>query len=620
MSLLRTRCHPLAAILFLLLLVGLLPAPSGAQSADAPEDPTLSSGMRGLMERYAEDRSALFRRFDARRSPQRRERLRTFYRTWRDRLEEVPYDDLEVEGRVDWHLMAHHLDYELQLLDREEEDLSDVGELLPWADGIFELHASRRRMVTIDPPALAARLDSLAARVEATRKAVRRGLREQRGEESAETATGVEPEPARTGGEQAPGEVLRPSKTLAHRAAGITGDLRKVLERWFEFYDGYHPEFSWWCRKPYETVDSALEDYRETLREGVLGIEEGEDEPIVGDPIGREALLVDLRAEMIPYTPEELMRIAEREFAWCEEQMLRASRELGFGEDWHAALEHVKGLHVEPGEQPYLIRDLAREAIEFVTSRDLLTVPELATEIWRMEMLSPERQKVSPFFLGGEVIQVSFPTDSMEHEDKLMSLRGNNVHFARATVHHELIPGHHLQGFMTDRYAVHRAPFGTPFWTEGWALYWEMLLWDMGFPRGPEDRVGMLFWRMHRCARILFSLGFHLGEMSPRECVDMLVERVGHERANAEAEVRRSFEGSYPPLYQAAYMLGALQVRALREELVGEGSIDEKAFHDAILQGGRMPIELVRARLQDRLLPKDWTPSWRFYGDPGPGR
>jgi uncharacterized protein (DUF885 family) len=229
-----------------------------------------------------------------------------------------------------------------------------------------------------------------------------------------------------------------------------------------------------------------------------------------------------------------------------------------------------------------------------------------------MEMMSPEAQKVSPFFLGGEEIQVSFPTDSMSHEDKLMSMRGNNRYFSRATVHHELIPGHHLQGFMNERYNSHRRLFRTPFWTEGWALYWEMLLWDLGFPRTPEEKIGMLFWRSHRAARIIFSLRFHLGTMTPQEAVDFLVDRVGHERANAEAEVRRSFNGSYPPLYQAGYMLGGLQFRALRQALVGSGQMTDREFHDAILQGGPMPVEMVRARLLNLPLPGDYRASWRF--------
>jgi hypothetical protein len=81
-----------------------------------------------------------------------------------------------------------------------------------------------------------------------------------------------------------------------------------------------------------------------------------------------------------------------------------------------------------------------------------------------MEMMPPRQQLVSPFFLGGEIIQVAYPTDSMQHDDKLMAMRGNNPHFSLATVHHELIPGHHLQGFMTQRYNPHRQLFSTPFW------------------------------------------------------------------------------------------------------------------------------------------------------------
>jgi hypothetical protein len=299
--------------------------------------------------------------------------------------------------------------------------------------------------------------------------------------------------------------------------------------------------------------------------------------------------------------------------------MKKASREMGLGDDWRAALERVKNDYVEPGKQPALIRDLAVEAIEYMDKHDLVTVPPLCRESWRMIMMSPERQLVNPFFTGGEVISVSFPTDAMPHEAKLMSLRGNNVHFARATVFHELIPGHHLQGFMTSRYRTYREAFSTPFWGEGWALYWELLLWDRGFHASPEDRVGALFWRMHRCARIKFSLGFHLGTMSPKECIDLLVDRLGHERENAIAEVRRSFNGSYEPLYQAAYLLGGLQLRALHRELVESGKMTDRAFHDAVLKEGSIPIAMVRAALTDEPLSRDAAPSWKFYG-PIPGR
>src|SRR5262245_17718713 len=339
------------------------------------------------------------------------------------------------------------------------------------------------------------------------------------------------------------------------------------------------------------------------------------DDEIVGRPIGRDALLAALVAEMIPYSPEQLVELANREYAWCEAEMKKAAREMGFGDDWKKAVEKVKTLHAQPGGQTRVVRDLALEAIAYVRGHDLISVPPLAAETWRMDMLSPERQKFSPFFLGGEVIQVSSPTDTMAHELKLQSLRGNNTHFSRATVHHELIPGHHLQQFMVARHHPERGMFGTPFWTEGWAVYWEMVLYERGFPKPPEARVVFLFRRMHRCARVTFSLGFHLGKMTPQECIDFLVDKVGHERENATAEVRRSFAGSYPPLYQAGYLVGAKQFWALRTELVDTGKMTERAFHEAILRESHMPVEMVRAILTNQTMTPDFKPGWRFAGD-----
>jgi uncharacterized protein (DUF885 family) len=203
----------------------------------------------------------------------------------------------------------------------------------------------------------------------------------------------------------------------------------------------------------------------------------------------------------------------------------------------------------------------------------------------------------------------------MTHDEKTMSMRGNNPHFSRSTVFHELIPGHHLQFFMNARNRPYRRVFSTPFWTEGWAFYWEMLLWDKGFPRGPEDRIGMLFWRMHRAARIIFSLSFHLEKMTAQECVRFLIDRVGHEPENAAAEVRRSFEGDYPPLYQSAYMLGALQFYALHKEMTGSGRMTERAFHDAVMQLNSIPVEMVRASLLGLRLARDYRSNWMFYGE-----
>ncbi len=545
-----------------------------------------SSELRDLVERYGTDRATLLRRWHVEYSPMRRQRLGEFLAGWQEQLGRVDFDQLGQQGRIDYVLLRTKLDYEAQLLAREELQWQRSAPLLPFGSGIIALMESRRRMERVDPAAAATTLTALAVQVDSARQ-------------GAEKA--------------APGSV---APILAFRTAEILRGLQATLGQWYRYYAGYDPLFTWWAAEPFKRAETALTSYQRVLRERLAGVRPNEEEPIIGNPIGRAALIEDLQAELIPYTPEELIAIGEAEFRVLEAEMLKASREMGFGEDWKAALEKVKTLHVAPGDQTELVRALAFEAIDFIESRGLVTIPPLARDDWRIEMLSPEAQRVSPFFLGGDIIQVAFPTDAMAHEDKLMSMRGNNIHFSRATVHHELIPGHHLQGYMTARYNPHRRAFGTPFWTEGWALWWEMLLWDQGFPRGPEDRIGMLFWRMHRAARIIFSLKFHLGEWTPQQSIDFLVDRVGHERANATAEVRRSFIGTYSPLYQVAYMMGGLQFRALHQELVGSGRMSNREFHDRILQGGGMPVEMVRAMLLGTPLTRDYRATWRYLGNP----
>jgi uncharacterized protein (DUF885 family) len=229
-------------------------------------------------------------------------------------------------------------------------------------------------------------------------------------------------------------------------------------------------------------------------------------------------------------------------------------------------------------------------------------------------MVSPESQKSSPYVAyGGQAMMVAYAKDEMKHEDKLMAMRGNNRHFTRITTAHELIPGHHLQIFTADRNRPYRGLFSTPFLTEGWALYWEIRLWDLNYGRTPEDRIGMLFWRMHRCARIIVSLKFHLGQMQPKEMIEFLVNRVGHEKLGATSEVRRFIAGDYSPLYQCGYMIGGLQLNALHKEMVGSGKMSEKQFNDTVLTYNSIPVELIRAGMLNLALRRDAKTTWRFY-------
>jgi uncharacterized protein (DUF885 family) len=142
-----------------------------------------------------------------------------------------------------------------------------------------------------------------------------------------------------------------------------------------------------------------------------------------------------------------------------------------------------------------------------------------------------------------------------------------------------------------------------------------MEFYDLGFNRTPEEKIGALFWRMHRSARVIFTMNFHMGNWTPQQCIDYLIKAVGHEPDGAAAEVRRSFDGSVGPLYQCAYLMGALQIRALRKELVVDTKkMTEKQFHDAFLQEGSMPIEMMRADLTHQKLTRDYKTNWEYYG------
>lgn len=557
--------------------------------AAMPEQP--ASRLRPLISRYRADREALehVRALldddnDPLYAPRRAQLRAALVADWQARLAEVDVAGLNQDDRLDRLLLQRDftLDATAQSFDKERYEA--VRSLLPGYDDLVALLEQRRDLRQADARLAADTLERVRGDLDARARRL--------------TAKDGAPDVA---------------ATLALRAAQHASALRRGLEDWHTYQSGYDPTFSWWIDAPYAALDTQLEAYITLLRDTLGGA--ADPETLRADPIGDSAIAKALAAEGVDYSPAELMAAAEKELAWCQAEMDKAAREMG-ARDWREALERVKQRHVAPGEQPGLVVELADEAVHFLEARDLITVPDAAKRDWRMTMLTPEYQLQAPFFLGGEDVWVAFPTDGMPHDRKLNALRGNNRHFSRAVVHHELIPGHHLQHWYGQRYSTHRSGFDSPFWTEGWALYWELRLYDMGFAATPEDRVGMLFWRSHRAARILFSLGVQSGRMTPDEAVDLLVDRVGHERENARAEVRRSIAGDYGPLYQVAYLVGGWQFRALHEERVTRGGWSERDFHDRVMREGSMPIRYLRERLFDRLGREAPTVPWRFLDNP----
>ena len=390
--------------------------------------------------------------------------------------------------------------------------------------------------------------------------------------------------------------------------------LQKSFEEAFRFYKGFDPALTTGVKKEFALADSALLGCQREFGKIVKARRSDTDTlRIFGEPIGEAALVRGLKSEFIAYSPAELLLIADKELAWCHLEMKKASAAMGLGDDWRDALDKIKDDYVPRGMQPQYVRSQAFAAIDFIERKKLIAVPEEAKTGWGMQMISPEGQKYAPFFLGGQSIHIAYAHEEMIAAEQLMSMRGNNKHFVHAVIFHELIPGHNLQYYYANRYNTYRRQLHTSFWTEGWSLYWEILLYKNNYATTPEDKLGMLFWRMHRCARIIFSIKFHTGEWTPQQCVNFLVDEIGHERANAEAEVRRSIDGGYGPLYQIGYMMGGLQFLALHREFVESGKMTDIQFHEKILRGGAMPVALVRPLLSGRADDLKNAANWRFY-------
>lgn len=510
-------------------------------------------------------------------------RFDKLYSDWMGKLKTVDFNSLDVSDRVDFILLKRNIQNDTYDLKQDEKDYLQCSYALPFADNIVALQQKRRRGQRPDAMATAKAFSEIQLQVDKAKLAV--------------------------------SKTPLPDKHLLNETIETLKELRDGLKNIYTFYNGYDPEFTWWMKKTYPVTDSVLGAYSKWLSsKPVAKADKAMDSSgIIGHPVGLQKIDQLLKSEMIPYTPDELIKIAYKEFAWCDSEMLKASHQMGFGNDWKKALEKVKENYVAPGDQPQLIDHLEEHAIAFIDSLGLVTIPPLAREAWRMDMLTTEEQKFASYFLGGPEILIAYPTDEMNYESKMMSLRSNNLGFANAEVYHELIPGHNLQFFIGRRYKPYRRVFSTPFSVEGWAFYWEMTMWDKGFDNTPEKKIGSLFWRMTRCARIIFSLNYHLGKWTPQQCIDYLVDRVGLERASAESEVRRSFTGGYGPLYQLAYMFGALQMHALHHEMVDSKKMTDREFNDDFLHENTIPIEMFRAIITKQKLSENFTTQWRFY-------
>ncbi|MBN9351148.1 MAG: DUF885 family protein [Chitinophagaceae bacterium] len=538
-----------------------------------------------LINEYQNDVSDLSKVYIFHYSDEYFNRFEKFHKDWIEKLKKVDFKKMDVSSQADYILLKRNIESDRYELAADKKNFDQVRYAIPFADSIMAMQRKRRRGTTPDAMQWAASLSKVIEEIQQAKETITR-------------------------------------KPLANNDSKkvvitIIKQLRDGLKNVYDFYDGYNPQFTWWMHKTFPQTDSSLSSFSKWLAARPVQQQDVamDNSGIIGHPIGREEILRQLKYEMIDYTPEDLIALAESQYQWCLKQMIQVSKQMGFGDNWKAALEEVKHHYLPVGEQPALINQLQEQAISFIDSLGLVTIPPIAKEAWRMDMLSVKMMEFASYFLGGSEILVAYPHEDQDFDTKRMIMRSGNFGFAHAEVFHELIPGHNLQFFMFRRYKPYRRPFNTAFSTEGWPFYWEMTLWDKGFDNTTDEKAGALFWRMTRCARIVFSLNYHLGKWTPQQCIDYLVDKAGLERFSAESEVRRSFTGGYGPLYQLAYMTGALQLYALHHEMVTSGKMTDREFNDAYLHNGNIPIEIFRDILMNKKLLENYSPNWKFIDE-----
>jgi uncharacterized protein (DUF885 family) len=164
------------------------------------------------------------------------------------------------------------------------------------------------------------------------------------------------------------------------------------------------------------------------------------------------------------------------------------------------------------------------------------------------------------------------------------------------TAVHEAYPGHHLQLSIARRHpSMIRKVFHTPLFSEGWALYSEEIMSELGYYT-KEERMLQLEWALVRAARVFIDVGLHTGALTQAEAVKFLVLQVHLEKPLAESEVRRYCQTPTQPL---AYWIGREEIFRLRERYkVQQGSAYTlKGFHEALLSKGTIPPALIEREL-----------------------
>jgi len=308
-------------------------------------------------------------------------------------------------------------------------------------------------------------------------------------------------------------------------------------------------------------------------------------------------------------TPAEFARVGEDQIVELTAALNEQAGKLG-ASDWSARLDELKGDHPDAaGLLPAYRRELERLE-SFVFREDLATNPD-----------AEARVEATPEFLrpvmGFAAYLPAGPFDSWQQgyfwvtpPPDEAGLRDHAHAIIPAVAAHEGYPGHHLQMTSVNRIpSLTRRAIRSPVMIEGWGLYTEQLMADVGY-YDDAARLAQLGMRLLRALRIVLDMELQSGDLTYQAAVARAVSEARLEESTARSEVARY---TMTPTQPFSYLVGALELERLRaasQARLGD-AFRLRRFHDRILSYGHMPPPLVaRAitaadELEQRRRPED---------------
>jgi uncharacterized protein (DUF885 family) len=293
-------------------------------------------------------------------------------------------------------------------------------------------------------------------------------------------------------------------------------------------------------------------------------------------------------------TAEEIHQLGLREIDRIEAEMLVIAKKEGFADlaSYRASLKTNPKYIPTSAEQ---ILDDFRHYIAQMRPK----LPELFTLLPK----SPVTVEAIPAFQPGDATHYQTGTPDGKRPGRVVVATSNFAERSliddEAIAYHEGIPGHHMQLSVQQqltglpKFRLHSLGFNA--YTEGWALYAEQLGKEVGFYQDPASDYGRLSSELFRAVRLVVDTGIHSKGWTREQVVDFFRKSGAVDEPTIQSETDRYIAW---PAQALSYKLGQLKFRELRERAKTElgAKFDIRAFHDEMLNGGTLPLDMLDAR------------------------